>query len=389
MKDFIISPLFAYLKALKYPDRKESAIALILFSFMYGFFMNSNSEWSDLSRYLSMLKTAESPDKIISSFIHGNITDIYSQLSSSILALVTTNGHVLMAWFGLCYGFVVSRTLKFFEGSSNWIIHTLIFVLFIIGGLHGLAGVRHVTSSWIFFYGLNVFVLEKRSKGVLVILSSLLVHFSFIMMVAVFAGFYFLKDRTKICFIIFAVSFALTIPGMSQIIANIASSFGSAFEDRAATYSLDNTMYVDSLNESAETVVWFIKYKTDAMLCGLLIYGIVFFINRNQITINDNTRRFLNFSLLMFAFRNVVVDIPDVGVRITAFCCFLYSYVIYRILITNSKNTKVKTATIIYTISTCLSVAYAIRTTFYYVDLWEIVVTPFISIPYKVVQFLF
>lgn len=387
MKHYIISPIVAYFNALKHPDSLSSRITVMLMLMMFGFFMNTESEGADLYRYLRMLEDAKGPIDVIRDYLSLEETDIYRPLSISIIGLFTKNGHILMAWFGLVLGYFLSLCLRFFKNQYDLLSWSLVILTM---GLTfpGLAGVRHVTAAWLFFYGLNVYVSDRNPKGLALMLSSILIHFSFIMMAAMLLPFYFLKDKTRICIIVFLTSFFFTIPEISMYISSIASQLGGVFESRASTYSLDNTNYVDSIIASTEKLNWYIKYKSEVFLYGLAVYGLILFKWRKSVLIGETERRFLNYFLLMFAFRNIVVDIPDVGVRTTGFCCTMALYAVFLIYNINHHNNAIRYATYIVVATSFLNVAYSIRTTFYYVSLWEILVSPFVSIPVKIFEYL-
>lgn len=387
MNHFIISPIVAYFSALKHPDRPSSRLTVMLMLMLFGFFMNTESEGVDLYRYLRMLEDAKGPFDAVRDFLSLEETDIYRSLSISIIGLVTKNGHILMAWFGLVLGYFLSLSLRFFKNQYDLLSWSLVILTM---GLTfpGLAGVRQVTASWLFFYGLNVYVSDRNPKGLALMLSSILIHFSFMMMVAMLIPFYFLKDKTRICIIVFLASFFFTIPAISMYISSIASQLGGVFESRASTYSLDNTNYVDSIIASTEKMNWYIKYKRDVFLYGLAVYGLILFKWRKSVLIGEREKRFLNYFLLMFAFRNIVVDIPDVGVRTTGFCCTIALYAVFLMYNVNRQNIVLRYATYIVVAASLLNVAYSIRTTFYYVSLWEILVSPFVSIPVKIFEYL-
>lgn len=354
---------------------------------LFGFFMNTESEGADLYRYLRMLEDAKGPFDAVHDFLSLEETDIYRSLSISIIGLVTKNGHILMAWFGLVLGYFLSLSLRFFKNQYNLLSWSLVFLTM---GLtfSGLAGVRHVTAAWLFFYGLNVYVSDRNPKGLALMLSSILIHFSFIMMVAMLLPFYFLKDKTRICIIVFLTSFFFTIPAISMYISSIASLLGGVFESRASTYSLENTDYVESLLSNYSEQNWYIKYKSVVFLYGLAVYGLILFKWRKSVLIGEREKRFLNYFLLMFAFRNIVVDIPDVGVRTTGFCCTMALYTIFLIYNANHQNKPIFYATCIVIAANFLRVSYIIRTTFDYVSLWELIVSPIISVPIKMFQYL-
>ena len=389
MNHFIISPIVAHFNSLKHPDRRSSRLTVMLMLMLYGFFMNTESEGADLYRYLRMLEDANGPLVAIRDFLSLKDTDIYRSLSISIIGLFTKNGHILMAWFGFVLGYIQSRCLRFFKTNSDSDILSWILVVLIIGlTFPGLAGVRQITASWLFFYGLNVYVSDKNGKGLILMLSSILVHFSFMITVAMLLPFYFLKDRTRLCVVIFLASFFFTLPGISSFISNIASHLGGVFESRASTYSLENTEYMDRLLSGNSELNWYIKYRSEVIMYGLAIFGLILTKLRRTVIIGERERRFLNYFFLMFAFRNIVVDVPDLGVRTTGFCITIALYVVFLIDNANRRNRVIRNATFIVVAANFLNVAYAIRTTFDYVSLWELVVSPIISLPIKMLEYL-
>jgi len=112
------------------------------------------------------------------------LTDIYQTLVSWIVSLFTGNPNILYAVFAAVFGFFYAHNL--------WIVldriklrHNLIVIVFFtvfafINPIWNINGVRMWTAGQIFIYGILLIFIEKKKKGLIWILITPLVHFSFL-----------------------------------------------------------------------------------------------------------------------------------------------------------------------------------------------------------------
>lgn len=387
MKLFLVSPIFAYIKALINPSKSESKSVILLFCILYGFIMSTTDQSLDLYYYLHVLEDPQTDLSVLKLIKNLEVVDLYSLLSMKIVSFFTNNGHILMAWFGMFYGLFLIKGLKYWESPKNTIAAFLILLFYVNAGLHVLAGVRNITAFFLFFWGVNTIIFENKSKGIYILLCSMFVHFSYIMFCTVFVLYFFLQNKPRICLLIFLLSFVLSIPSISEEFIFLAGLLGGEFLSRAETYSTTNVDYVNFLNESYNEAYWYIKYKTDILLCGFLIFFLIVFLFRKQIIVSDRNLKYLNFLLLLFAFRNLVLNIPDVGARTTTVCCHLATFATFLIYKDNIKFVRIKQATAIMVVLAVLSIAYSARMFFGYTHIWEVFVTPVFTVPYKIIEY--
>ncbi len=377
---FLISPLLSYLIALRYNTSKSSIVIMILVCGFVGLLMSTSDDSHDLYRYLRMLNYSDSVSTVINKFISRQEVDLYAPLSISIIGSFTKNSHVLMCWFGLFFGYVYAKSVQKFSKCFNYISFGLLFCFANIYGINSIAGVRFATAIYVLFWGVISFLTTKEKKYLVIILLSAIVHFALTPGILVFIGYLILKNKPKIILGILAISFVASFSSIGNIILNVSSFLGDAGVSRAEIYSSDNTLYVHSIVENALGQVWFIRYKTDAAI--LFLYAIFCYIAifRKNFIFDKKALELSKFLALWLSYRNIVVDVPDMGSRYTTAFIAFSIYLIYQFYIRNYRNKKASYVAIACMIGTSLCVMYAFRCIFYYVPFLDFVFPPIYGI---------
>ena len=127
----------------------------------------------DSSRYVTKLKelynTPLNWDVFIANFYseESSTVDIYQPLLTYILSLVTDNGNILFAVFGILFGYFYSRNIWLLLDYSKNQRMTRVMIAIIVTfscviGFWNLNGVRMWTAAHMFFYG--AFLLLVNTK---------------------------------------------------------------------------------------------------------------------------------------------------------------------------------------------------------------------------------
>lgn len=371
---FLISPLLSYFSALKRIRVNGSIFSLILIGAFIGFIINTDSQGFDLYRYLEMLKNSKSLTEIFDNFRNGQEVDLYVPISVSVISLLTSNGHILMMWFGIVFGFVYAKSLSRYNNSNSIISYVFIFIFANIYGYNSLAGVRFATAFYILFYGVTGYISRPCIKNLLIIGASVLVHFGMMPGVGVFLIYILLRKKPLIIYVIAVISFVFTFIDINILITYLASSLGQGFSSRAEIYSTDNEYYVNYLQENAESVVWFIRYRTEIALNTITLCLVLLAFFYKRLKLDSFSKEYLSFILVWLTLRNLVCDIPDFGIRYTLTFIALSIYFAYKVYINNQKS--VKAISIVFLLGCALCPIYAIRQLFDYLGLLDLIMPP-------------
>jgi hypothetical protein len=95
------------------------------------------------------------------------------------------------------------------EKSGILVAFILLFLFF--RSLGALNSIRMWTGMWVFFYGTYSYVITKKKKFLLVILFSIIVHFSYVIVLIPFLVSYILRNKTFVMTGLFLASFGLSL----------------------------------------------------------------------------------------------------------------------------------------------------------------------------------
>ena len=243
--------------------------------------------------------------------------DVYQPFMTYLVALFTDNGNILFAIFGIVFGYFYSRNiwllLEYSEKKEmNRTLWLLVFSFACIVGFWQLNGVRMWTASHIFFYGVFLFFIKGEKKGFLIAISSVLVHFSFVLPVALFLISVLVKLPRKILFILFIFSFFISTLNISALSGSVQGLLPSFLLPKVNTYL--NEEYAETVSGVVDNTSWFVVYmnKSIGWAIAILLTIIHFSVNETF----KNNKFFLNFfsfTILFLTIGNVMSLVPSGG----------------------------------------------------------------------------
>lgn len=379
MLESLISPLLGLWTSFKRPTAKKSVVAIVFVFFILGFYMTTNDSEADLYRYLESVKKHIPLSQVITELSTFNELDLYVPLSTSIISSLTSNGHVLMGWYGIIYGLFLGLSLTHFNNNRRIIDTILVVCFFSVMGFNGLAGVRYSTAFFVFFYGAIGFLRRREFRYLILVISSLLFHFAFALNVVLFFLYLLVKERPWVVWVIFILSFGAQVPFLGNIISSWGSGIGGAAEARALSYSSE--AYSEMLADSQMPLNWFVRYKEFLVYVGLVIFSIVFFFRRKKLTVTHLTLQIVLLFLLLFSIRNIVINIPDLGVRTEGQCLCIAAYMVYLIYHDNVRERAIRFSTYLFSASFILIVLFCARSVIDYIPVFDLIVSPLITFP--------
>ncbi len=343
---FLLNPFLGFIQGFKHYKQTWAINSVWVFVIFYGFTM-SRPEEKDSSRYVTKLHELYAAPISWESFTNnfyseeGNAIDVYQPLLTYLVSLVTDNGNILFALFGVVYGYFYSRNIWLLFGllkdkymdRNLWV---LLIAFFCVIGFWELNGVRMWTAAHIFFYGVFTYIEKENKKGLLIAASSILVHFSFALPVSILLFFLVVKLPWKILYFIFIASFfisELNIGSIGEFFSNIAPEF---LVPKIKSYTSDE--YVEVVSEGS-LGNWYIQYYTKML--GWFIFVMVstiYFSSLSMLKADKKFSRFFIFTLLFLSVGNVMSLVPSGGryliiARLFAIALLFLFYVKYEVVI--------------------------------------------------------
>ncbi|MDN3658899.1 EpsG family protein [Ferruginibacter paludis] len=328
---FLIFPFLTAIIALKNykaPWAKNIVWAFIVF---YGFTFGMSKETStgestaDITRYAQQIKDLYNQDlsfgEIINLYQQNDDIDIARLTIAIGVSRITDNQQVLTAIYAFIFGFFFTRNFWFLldrlRGKIKPLTILLMACFFLVNPFWNINGFRFHTAVQIFIYGLLPFIFEGKKKSILFCALAILVHFSFLVPMAVLSIYLLLGNRTLFFFCFFLasmVSSEINIAGLNTFIQENAPE---DLDERTASYRgeervqdyREGTGFADTENESLHAKIYLQCLQWPLM--ALLVF--LFFIYRKIGRVNRAFSNSLAFTLLFWGFANFMSSLPSGG----------------------------------------------------------------------------
>ena len=323
---FLVFPFYGLLQAIRHYQLSWAKDMLWLFVVFYGYTM-SRPEGMDSSRYVSKLERLyEAPrtwDVFVASFYtvdergQGSV-DIYEPLVVNFVSLFTNNGNILYAFYGLVYGFFFSRNLWFVieEIKKNNDVSKVKWILFFsficVIGFWELNGVRMWTAAQVFFYGIFMVLYKNKKSGYLFVASSALFHFALGLPILLFLFLRFFTPSKKIIYLLFLLSFFVSILNISSISTLVQSVIPEFFMPRINNYLGEE--YLQTFESTQDVANWYVKFHKVVLnyLIAILI-SVIHFSKNIQIKKDASFYKLYSVCLLLMIFGNILSTLPSGG----------------------------------------------------------------------------
>lgn len=342
---FLFWPIIALILSLKNYRTNWSKNVFWMFCVFFGLTFVISTFGGDSERYALDLYRYASYDfklkHLLDRLYTGGSLDIFQPIITFLVAKVTQSPKILMGVFGIFFGYFYSRNLWFiFENVNGKISKQLIIFIAtfaLINPIWNINGFRWYTAAHVFLFGvLPYIVLQDKSKLLLSLVMSVLIHFSFFYMVLIFALYYFCGNRIHIYFWLFILS-SFVIELDLSFIRNSLQSLPMIFHERIDSYT--NEDYALGVSERLQNVNWYIKYYQKVL--SWIVYAFAIFIystERVNLKSDNNLYRLFTFSLLVYSAANISSNMPSGGRFITVANLFIFAFIILFI----SKNYSLK-----------------------------------------------
>lgn len=350
---FIVWPLGGFLLALTNLRKRTSAIVYVLFSALFAYSFHFKFLSADSSRlaiqFINYSKTSNIFETILL-FNSGNITDLYLPFSFVFVKQFSNNPKVLFAIFGFIYGVLSYKSLKLLLENKKYTITWQIFIITLIFisfyPLSAVNGVRFNTAALLLFCSIiNIFIYNK-SIWILGLFLTLLIHFSYIVVIPVilflwFCRKYFNKKQKDFNWVywLFTISLILSLIIPANFFAvdfllNLGI-FSDSVKWKLDAYTSDNATSL--YNERLETSLFLNVSKYFGNVIKLVLLILVFMIKRkaSRFAILGEFKGFYYILLLYLSFGFIAASVPSGG-RFLIIGYMLFFYFFYQVYYTSN-----------------------------------------------------
>lgn len=317
---FIFSPFLGLIQAIKHYRESWAQNSVWLFVIFYGYTM-FRPEIMDSSRYVTKLQELYNTPVNWSGFVNNfysdetGTVDIYQPLLTYLLSLFTNNGNVLFAVFGILFGYFYSRNIWLLlnlakDQKMNMTITAMLIAFCCVVGFWNLNGVRMWTAAHMFFYGAFLLLVNGKKKGIIIAVLSILVHFSFVLPVAILLFFYFVKIPWRILYFFFISSFFISSLNIESIRTRLESIAPDFLMPRVKSYTSDE--YVETISDLNATGNWYITYYSISISWYIMILFTIIYFSKGKVNAyNKSFSNLFGFSLLFLSIGNITSLLPS------------------------------------------------------------------------------
>lgn len=329
---FFLMPFFASIAAVrnyKAPWAKNVVWMFVVF-YGYTFAVGRENFDADVVRYIEELKELYGRSltfyDVLGIFKENKDADIVRTTLAVLVSRFTNNGQVLTAVYGLIFGFFYSRCLWYvierLTGKLKWTTVFMLIVFALINPFWNINGFRYNTATLVFIYGVMPYLVENKKRSLITSYLSVLVHFSFLLPLAILTLYVFVGNRKNLYFGFFIISVFISNISITEFNSVLEKYVPEVFLERSEKYRDEDRVKefregdAGTFVETEEGVVleknWYAIYYLRILYWCLSILLIVMFIFGGRAF--AGSKWLLNcycFSLLFFSIANIMQSIPS------------------------------------------------------------------------------
>ncbi|AWG23043.1 hypothetical protein FFWV33_16690 [Flavobacterium faecale] len=359
---FLFSPILGLFKLLKLKNEKDITFfgtfffGLVGSVFVYIVGTDGHSHLMKAKEFyldMSLVEFFKKSYEILTFNSTEGSTDIYLHCISFISASLLQTPELIHVFAGLVFGYFFTKSVLLIlknnlDIKKTYILVGFIILLLIIRSIGALNSIRMWTGMWVLFYGTYSWATTKKRKYILVILFSVLVHFSYALILLPVTAAYILQKNKKILVALYIVSFFTTV-GFSFVKAYIPQS--DLIEKKQNTYAVDSDQDVkryekNSINakkESENSNFYKASGETNYLnysIVGLSIILIFFYLKKES---DRNLIFLVAVGIGVYAFSNLVAFSPSLQGRTKMIAAtFILAAAIHLQLTLKKYNLKIK-----------------------------------------------
>lgn len=335
---FLISPFLSLLLAI-YNYRAEWAKNVVwFFVAFYGYSLVISNETMDANSYRDKFFQISESEFSFDNFAatlyneETQYVDVLQPVITYGVALFTSNYKILFLVFALIFGYFYSRNIWYLleniEGKLKKENIIWIFTFAIIVGFWQINGFRMWTAAHIYFYGAIRYLNENKKSGLVLALSSILMHFSFVLPVLVLFAYAVIGNRIHLYFWFLIATFFITEINFASLNQFLKSILPDIFSNKVDAYThrggeIENQRSISNLN-------WYAIYYVKILRWILIsIMSIIYFKGLKLLKEKIALYTLYNFVILFLAVSNIMTLIPSGGRFFTVAALFSTTMIVF------------------------------------------------------------
>jgi hypothetical protein len=319
-------PFGALLYALKHFRQPSSKTICWLFCLYFGFvfiyadpFAEGGADSARYAQYLIELHNHPLSFDTFKSLFYTDegYVDIYQPLMMWLVSLFTDNARWLFVLFAAVFGFfyvqnlwIIFNSLKN-KGKISTLIFFFLLTFALINPIWNINGVRMWTAAQVYIYGILLYFLKDDKKGMIWIVSSILIHFSFIFPVLCFIVYLVIPKNLTVFTILFFGAALINEINVSQI-SNILYYLPDFLLPRVESYT--NETYIDIITSSQQALASHVKIANTFGRWLLYAWVLILYFNRKYWQDKyENINKLMGFGLFLGIFALLASHMPSGG----------------------------------------------------------------------------
>lgn len=272
---------------------------------------------------IEMHNGVHSFSEVASTFFDGRTNDIFQPTLTFLVSRFTDNGHVLFFFLAIIFGFFYSRNVWYVLDklpnkipSGIWLI---IAYLFLVCPIWQINGFRMWTALHIFIYGALPFALEGKKDKLVWSFLSVLVHSSFIIVIAILGIYLLLAKPVKrsswvltALFIFYIISLTIKTINITAIADLLGNYLPDYYDYKVGAYMSDEAL--EARQDASARQSAYIGILSNMKYWAIQAFIILSYIN---ILRNKNIAKWLiplfSCALLYYSFANIASLVPSGG----------------------------------------------------------------------------
>ncbi len=323
---FLFWPAFAVLFAFK--NFRASWAKNIFWAFIvfYGctFVVTIDNAGSDINWYIDYFSVMADSQISVDEFVETlykpgtRTTDIVQPGITYLVSRVTNEKVIFLGVLAVVFGFFYSRNLwmvlDYFQGRPRRTIIFVFLVFALVIPFWNLNGFRFWTAAHMFFYGVFPYLTKGKKIGIVVVGSTILVHFAFLLPVLIFVTYVLVGNRFVVFFWLFFTSMFITELNVEYFNNLAQQNLPTIFVERASSYTSEFAIERFQKAKPKERN-WYAVYYLKSLRWSVIVLMVyAFFVKRSLIRNNKILLSLFSFAFLICAVANIVSLVPS-GIR--------------------------------------------------------------------------
>lgn len=331
---FLISPFMGLLTLFKSKNKKFFEFFGVFFFglvgslFVYVDGTDGHSHYQNAKEHylnMSFIEFFERSYEIITFSATEGTTDMYLHVISFISASIFQTPALIHVITGVVLGYFFTNSVLLLLKDHLFVRKGTILLGFIvlfltIRSISALNSIRMWTAMWILFYGTYGYAVTKRKKYIYITLSSILVHFSYLVIIVPVVLSYLLRKRKSLMTFLFIASFFVSV-GFSTFSSFVPQT--ELLQNKQKYNVIDSHEDEIRFEERRELAEQANKNKTfyaafgtriylDYSIVGLSIILLIFYWNRN---IDASLLFLITIGIGLYTFGNFATFSPSLAGR--------------------------------------------------------------------------